>query len=284
MKKYVVFAFICSILAGSKAIADPSPLVQLRDRTDIFGLEGVGRLEMGNAATCTGALIEPDLVLTAAHCIFDKNHKAFDPTEIVFRAGLMNGSETAERRAIQVITHASYDKNAGSSTASIPYDLALLRLQSPIPVSQANPFDLGKGYPTGTQVSVLSYGRGRNEALSWQKSCSFVHENQGVMVFDCDATFGSSGAPVFVREKNRYRIISVVSSIGDLNGVQMSFGMDLENKVAQMRSDMMSAPNATAGIAVVRKIQVGGTTRLGSVSKLNSGSTPSGAKFVKSKN
>ena len=38
--------------------------------------EAVGRLDIDGVGFCTGALIAPDIVLTAAHCLFDKESKA----------------------------------------------------------------------------------------------------------------------------------------------------------------------------------------------------------------
>ncbi|MFS4581005.1 trypsin-like serine peptidase [Phaeobacter sp. C3_T13_0] len=34
----------------------------------------MGRLELNGQGFCTGTLIAPDLVLTAAHCVYDHNN------------------------------------------------------------------------------------------------------------------------------------------------------------------------------------------------------------------
>ena len=53
------------------------------------GWDAVGRLNISGRSMCTGALIAPDLVLTAAHCLYDVHTgRAVDPRKIEFASGL----------------------------------------------------------------------------------------------------------------------------------------------------------------------------------------------------
>ena len=47
------------------------------------------------------------------------------------------------------------------------------------------------------ELMVASYGRGRNGVLSIQRECHVLDFSQDIYAFDCNVTFGSSGAPVF---------------------------------------------------------------------------------------
>ena len=58
---------------------------------------------------------------------------------------------------------------------------------------------------------LVSYARGRAEALSWQRSCSVQHKNDVAAAFSCDVTFGASGSPVFDTSRRRPMIVSVIS-------------------------------------------------------------------------
>jgi protease YdgD len=59
-------------------------------------------------------------------------------------------------------------------------------------------------------------------------------QQDGLMAFDCDVIFGSSGAPVFARSGSRARILSLVSG-GTTAGRQVAFGMDLPALVDDLK-------------------------------------------------
>ena len=169
------FAIILGIfLVVHPALAE-APLKRLTLRQDLLGWEAVGRVEMGDKGYCTGVLIAPDLVLTAA-----------------------------------------------------PFEVAALA-------------------PRARDLSVVSYGRGRDDALSLDDACRVRGHARGLIAFDCDVTFGSSGAPVFQRKGNRAAIVSLVSMGGNLEGEAMAFGMELPQAVAELKAALARGEGASAG-------------------------------------
>jgi len=86
-------AVVLSLLPLAALAADslPSELDSADRRADLIGWEGVGRLDVARHSTCSGALIAPDLVLTAAHCVVDGKNHPYAADQITFRAGLRNG-------------------------------------------------------------------------------------------------------------------------------------------------------------------------------------------------
>ena len=153
------------------------------------------------------------------------------------------------------------------SSQNVRHDVALIRLDAPVSSSQLSPFVPHQGAIQNGPVSVVSYGRGRSDALSRQNQCQVIGQSDDVLVMDCDVTFGSSGAPVFTHQNGRGRILSVVSGMGQYQGRKVAYGMVLNPVLADLKSKMRaSAPRPRA---VVRRLTIGG------------GKSSTGAKFVK---
>jgi len=230
---------VCTISwLGNPVAAQESSLQSLDTWGLSRGWEGVGLLIINQRASCTGVLIEPALVLTAAHCLFDaKTGEKADPTKVEFRAGWRDGKSVARRFGQVAVVHSDYVNGAGVTSRQVRNDLALLQLASPIQSTHANPFRTDSGIAAGQQVSVVSYGSGRNDAPSRQRSCNVLDASRGVVVMSCDVVPGSSGAPVFAMRNGQPRIVSVVSAVGKIDGETASFGMDIEVPFSQLMAD-----------------------------------------------
>ena len=161
-----IFVLVLAVLAGS-AWADDARLKRLDTGDDSRGWEAVGRLDIGGKGFCTGAMIAPDLVLTAAHCLYDKTTGArIDHEEIEFLAGWRNGRASAYRWVKRAVVHPDYVFDGAVAAQRVRNDVALLELHHPIRNTSVTPFETDQRPKKGDRIGVVSYARNRSEAPS----------------------------------------------------------------------------------------------------------------------
>jgi len=169
----------------------------------------VGRLNRGGRGFCTGSLVGHDIVLTAAHCLYDRRTgRRLRPNELVFLAGYRRGNYLALGRVQRIIEPPEFSTTRRAGIQQVAHDWALLLLTRKLPLRPL-PVHTLKATPLGITVG---YSQDRAHLLSRDSNCQLTpaasHKN--IIEHSCDATRGASGSPLMIESAHGYALVGVV--------------------------------------------------------------------------
>jgi V8-like Glu-specific endopeptidase len=182
---------------------------------EALAFQGVGRLNIAGSRFCTATLVAPDVIVTAAHCLFHPLTGArVADGELRFVAGYRVRQRAALRRVTRTVIDPAFGFGARATYAGVGADLALGRLDRPVP--EAFAAFTTAGLTNGPSLSIVSYGEDRPHAPSIEAPCGIVERTGPVLALDCAVTYGASGSPLFQGEDGDLRLVGVVSAMGGL--------------------------------------------------------------------
>ncbi len=187
-----LLAVLFSILLATPASADPDPMAAAGRIEDIVG-----------GGSCSAALVAPDVVVTAAHCLESKE----DPTALQFRTG---GYPDAPAFAVdQIAIHPLYDRINDPWPWRFRFDMAVAHLGEAVPADVAVPFAPGGEASVGEALYLVSW---RSGSRPRQRTCPVIAGIYGLVTLACEVRGGESGAPVLRKTASGLQIVAVISS------------------------------------------------------------------------
>ncbi|MFD1342481.1 trypsin-like serine peptidase [Litorisediminicola beolgyonensis] len=170
--------------------------------------DAIGRVNAAGFKTlrqCSGTLVAPDRVLTAAHCLVRRDGAPVPLGDFVFVAGWDGAGHAGAAEVTEVTLH---PEALSEDSVVLQHDLALLTLATPLDIT---PLPVGRASSQGP-FELRGYPRSAPHRLAERSDCA-GEPIRGVWRLGCAIEQGFSGGPVLAGDGDTLRVVAVLSAI-----------------------------------------------------------------------
>jgi protease YdgD len=179
---------------------------------DVSAWSAVGQVNIGGLrrrAMCTGTLVGPQIVLTAAHCVYnDGKERPFLLDRIHFVAGVRPGNTWLAHGMARCLKFPP-----GFVPGEVKTDIALIVLQEPMTDVPVLEIDRKPDLSVGTRLIHAAYPADRRYQLMVHRNCRVLSRAPDLLATDCDSHFAASGGPLLVETPAGMEVVAVLSRV-----------------------------------------------------------------------